>query len=208
MSRHLLAIVAFLAAPSVVRADQGELYTSVELSPQFSHVSDAVTEASHTTTFTPAASFSVLYGITNTIHVGATVHFMMARNVTYQPITLRLPDSSSSTGALYEDITAYGASLAAAYRFDTGTHLAPIIQADVGLASLAYSNVSHVPSGILYAIAFPSVSELVLEVRASARLEYRFGDHMVASGGAGVILAPGSLTPWTIQLPITVGWIW
>ncbi len=203
-----LALLALLVGPSLANADQRELYTSLEVAPYVLNLKDPISERSTTTALAPGASLSVAYGITNTIHVGAALHFSMASNATFKSAQIVLSDGTPSTGTLYENVTVMGGSAFALYRFDTGTRLSPLVQADVGVASLSYSNILYVPSSASYGVGSPNITEFVLELRASARAEYRFGDHLVAGVGAGIVVSPGALRPWAIYFPINVGWIW
>lgn len=203
-----LALSSLLLAPSLAHADRRELYTSAEISPQLFHLTDPIAEKATTTLLAPGVALSVAYGLTNALHVGGALHFSMGTNASFNPSQVILSDGSPSDGVTYEDLVAVGATAFALYRFDTGTRLAPLLQADLGLTSISYTKVAHIPTGSSFAIGFPDVSETVLELRASARAEYRFSDHLVASGGIGAIVNPGALRSWALYLPFTFGWIW
>ena len=208
MTRSLALVLAALLVPVAARADRRELYTSVEVSPSLLRLTDPVTERYSTTAGAVGGALTVAYGLTNAIHIGGALHYAQGSDAAFPNARVVLIDGSSSAGAVFENVTSMGASLFGLYRFHTRSAMSPVVQADVGFSTVTYSNVLHIPSGAGYGVGFPTVHELAVEIRASARLEYRFGDNLVAGAGAGVLMSPGALRPLGFYFPMSVGWIW
>jgi hypothetical protein len=201
-------VLALLLAPGFARADRRELYTLIEVAPQFMQLEEPITGGPTASSVAGDGSLTVYYGLTNSLHLGGSVHLNLARDVEFTGADVQLQDGSQSTGTVFIDTTGISGTALIAYRFDLGRSFAPVAQVEVGLASLSYTNIAHVPESTNYGIAFADTSETALELRGSLRGEYRFGDHLIAGGGVGAIVHPGALNPWTLYVPITVGWIW
>lgn len=204
----VVLIAALLAGPSIASADRRELYTSVEVTPGLMRSTDPVTERYTTSVGVLGGGLTATYGITNELHLGLALHYGQATNVAFRDSTVVLSNGTASTGTLYTDVRMAGATLVGQYRFHLRTRLVPVVQAEVGATFFSYENVAHIPSGAGYEVPFKNVSETAVELRASARLEYRFGDSLVASGGVGIVANPGALRSVAVEVPVTIGWIW
>lgn len=203
-----LAVLAALVVPSLALADRRELYTSIEVAPGLVRVSDPVTERYTTSAGVIGGSITVAYGVTNELHIGGALHYAQGSDIAFRGSTVVLTNGTQSTGTVYMDVRSMGATLLAQYRFHLRTRMVPFVQAEVGLTSLSYENVVHVPSAASYGVPFPNVTEVALEVRAGAGLEYRFGDSVVASVALQAVVTPGALQTAGLQIPVSLGWIW
>lgn len=203
-----LLLLAALLLPLVATADRRELYGTLTLGPAFLVVTDPA--AGDSTTTRPALSAELVgyYGLTNSLHVGASLRFLGTKDARFPSLTVQQPDGSTPSGSLYLDTWGLGAAALAAYRLDTGFNLAPVARVEVGLAYTRYSNLALIPESLAYALPLPSLSDLAFITRASLALEYRLGDRFVASAGVGIRHAIGSLTTWTLDIPLTFGVIW
>ncbi len=206
--RSLALAVLLVLGARTVRADERELYTLLQISPQILHFTEPTTGQGSSTLSGMGGSLVLYYGLSDTIHVGGALHYATTSNASFTPVRVTLPDGASSTGAVYADARSIAATGVAAFHYDTGRHLAPLIQLEAGFASISYRNVSHMPSGAAYAVTLPDTTESALDLRASVRLEYRFVQHFVAGVGPAFVWNPGTHNPWALLVPITIGWIW
>jgi hypothetical protein len=207
--RAVALAVALLLVPGGARADREELYALVEVSPLLMRLDTPVAASTASTSATGiAAGATVYYGLTNTLHVGGAVHYETTRNASFNGTTVTLNGGTSSHGTLYEDTRAISLTMVGAYRFDLGPRLVPVAQLEMGVASLSYSNIAHFDGSTGVAFPYPDRSQTVLEVRGQLRAEYRYGDHLVAGAGIGAVVRPGALNPWSIYLPVSVGYVW
>ncbi len=208
-SRAVALVVALLFVPRDARADREELYTLVEVSPLVMRLDTPVAASTASTSASGiAAGATVYYGLTNTVHVGAAVHYEATRNAAFEGTTVTLNGGTSSHGTLYEDTSAISLTMVGAYRFDLGPRLVPVAQLELGVASLSYSNIAHFDASTGVAFPYSDRSQKVFEVRGQLRAEYRFGDHFVGGAGVGVLVHPGALNPWSLYLPVSVGYVW
>lgn len=202
----LAALVLLLAVPA--RADQRELYTSLELSPSILLLDDTLDGRSHASQVAAGGGILVYYGLTNTVHVGLAARALWTPNVQFPGKQYALTDGSSPSGSLFEDVLGFGGALVGAYRFDTGLPIAPVFRLELGGTYLRYNHLQFIADNTQVSFSFPALSELVFGAKAVLAVEYRFGNHFVASLGVGARKNFNSLNTWQFELPITVGWIW
>ena len=203
------ALVVALLVPPAARADREEFYTLVEVSPLFMRLETPVAATTANTSATGiAAGATIYYGLTNTLHVGGAVHYEVTRNASFEGTTVTLNGGTSSHGTLYEDTSAISLTMVGAYRFDLGPHLVPVAQLEMGVASLSYSNIAHFDGSTGVAFPYADRSQAVVEIRGQLRAEYRYGDHWAAGAGIGAVIHPGALNPWSLYLPVSVGYVW
>ena len=194
--------------PAVGRADRREFYTTVDIAPIYMHLDEPIRGGPKTNCVGAEASLSAYYGLTNSFHLGGSLHYAMAKDAKFDNVSLLLPDGTPSSGAVFEDVTAFSATGLLAYRLNLGRPFTTVAQVEAGLVSLAYGNIGHVPQGTNYSIGFPKESETRLELRASLRGDYRFGEHFLVGAGLGIVAHPGAMNSWSVIVPVTVGWIW
>jgi hypothetical protein len=198
-----LSLLALLAHPLAARADRRDLYTSLEVAPQLLRLDPPLSTRPSASSPAFEAGVVTLYGVTNTIHVGAALRYAYGQDASFSGAVV-----AGAPGTTWENFHSLGAALVGAYRFDVGRRLAPLAQLELGFASLNYTQVAQVPDAAPYSTAYPNYSETRFEARLLGRLEYQLTDHMVGSAGLGAILHPGALNPWTAYVPLTFGWIW
>jgi hypothetical protein len=210
MNRRVLQLLVLLStlAPTAALADRREFYLTLSLEPQLSRFTEPISGASQASSLGGGATLAAYYGLTNALHLGGAVRFSLTRDVPFSNANIVLPGGAPSHGTVYEDRLGFGATALAAYRVDTGRAFAPVGRLELGFASLSYKNIQHAPAGATYAVEFPGSHELVLEARAGLSGEYRFGDHFVTAVGLQVTVHPGSISPWEVGLPFTLGWAW
>lgn len=207
--RAAALVVTIFLAPRDARADRQELYALVEVAPLFMRLDTPVAATTASTSAVGiSAGATVYYGLTNTLHVGGAVHYQATRNASFKGMTVTLNGGTSSHGALYEDTSAISLTMVGAYRVDLGPRLVPVAQLELGVASVSYSNIAHFDGSTGVAFPYPNNSETVLEVRGQVRAEYRYEDHFVVGAGIGAVVRPGALNPWSLYLPVSVGYIW
>lgn len=207
--RAAALIVTILLAPCGARADWQEFYTLVEVSPLFMRLDTPVAaNTASTSAVGIAAGATVYYGLTNTLHVGGAFHYEATRNPSFKGTTVTLNGGTSSHGTLYEDTSAISLTMVGTYRFDLGGRLVPVGQLEMGVASLTYSNIAQFDGSTGVAFPYPSRSQTVLELRGQLRAEYRYGDHFVFGAGIGAVVRPGALNPWSLYVPLSVGYVW
>jgi len=202
-----LAILA-LATPQAARADKRELYTFVAFEPQLTSFTEPVAASASGTLFTPAIELGAFYGLTNTLHIGGVLRVSQANDLRIDNAHTTLPDGTPVDGSVYFNHLSIGIGALAYYRFDTGRSLAPALEAEIGFTSHEYSLVALGPAGESFTVAYPSVSEFRLHLRATALAEYRFTNHIHASAGVGFSAEPGGLAPWQVVIPLRFAWIW
>lgn len=197
-----------LTAPQAARADRRELYTFVALEPQLTSFTEPVAASASATLFTPAIEIGAFYGLTNTVHLGGVLRLSQASDLRVDDSHVILPDGTPADGSVYFNHLAIGIGALAYYRFDSGRSFAPALEAELGFTSHDYSLVAFGPAGQNFTLAYPSVSEFRLHLRATAMAEYRFTNHIHASAGVGFSAEPGGLAPWQVVIPLRFAWIW
>lgn len=208
---HAVRVLAFfmaLVAATAARADEKEIYTLVGYVPTVQRYDLPANGAGSATDFANALDLTAYYGLTNTIHVGARLRGTISSDVHLADVRVNLPDGSVSPGDAYLDHLAVALSALALYRFDTGLHLAPMLEVEAGFSSHQYRRIAHVPAGVAFTIPLADVSETVFRAASALLLEYRFGNRWVASGGVGVQVEPSSHAPWAVLVPLRVGAVW
>lgn len=204
----LLLLLLGLCVAHPARADLKEVYTVLGYEPAASHYDLPASGSGSATALTGAFDVSVYYGLTNSWHVGGRIRGSIRSDVHLTDIRLNLPDGSVSSGDVYLDHRSVGIGALAIYRFDTGLHLAPMLEVEAGFTSHQYRRIEHVPAGVAFTIPLSDVSETVFHGAAAVLVEYRFGNRWTAAAGAGVQVEPGASVPWSVNLPLRVGVIW
>lgn len=208
--RYIAAVTVLLTAltfPSATRADRGEFYTLLTIEPQLGWYTEPLAGRVSATNAGGGAALTAYYGFTNSLHVGGDLHLSAALNINFPDTTISL-NGTPSTGTVYANSTCIGANAVVVYRYDTGLSVAPLGRFEIGATSLGYTNIQYVPNGQSYVFNLPSSSELALELRGALLAEYRFGNHIVASAGFAVTAHPGARAPWSVSVPVSIGWIW
>jgi hypothetical protein len=214
-------ITAALAAslfllPSAARADRRDWYVTLTAEPTSATVKDPITGGeSGTEMGFGAFALSAFYGLTNTIHVGAALHYATEKNVSFGGVTID-QGGWPTTGTAYGNVATYSATALAQYRLDTGYSVAPVARAELGVASVHSTSAAFRPDGAGYTLAYPDKSEFALEARASLLAEYRFarsprylpGEQLVASVGIGFVARPGTASPTGLSVPVSLGFVW
>lgn len=207
MLRQLIGLLVLVAA-SPVWADQGELYAQVSAAPVLSSFDDPAGGSASALRLGLGTQVAAFYGLTDTLHLGASLRFGGARDVAFSGLRVRLADGSQPLGTLYEDAYVLGAGALAHYRLDTGENWAPFAQLELGAVYHRYARLQHVPEGTTLSANFPEVGEWALSGRATVGLEYRFADRFFASLALGVRRNLNALTVWQVELPASAGIIW
>ena len=205
----LLAVGALEAfVPLAARADRRDLYTVLAIEPAWTVSRDPLSGEGQATAPMASVALSAYYGITNSIHLGAVARFGYSRDVTYEGVTVTLPDGTSSQGRLFHNSSQFGLSALGLYRFDTGIKWAPFASIEAGLVHDARTAREHVPAGASFGIAFPDRAEMVPVLRPAIGLEYRVTDRFIIamSTTVGVSLDGGSRVQ--LAFPVAVGATW
>jgi hypothetical protein len=205
--RHLF-LLGLLLASWPARADRGELYTLLEVTPGRSSLSRTFDGPSTAQLFTPGVQLSACYGLTHSLHVGAALGFSAGFNTAWRRVTLQLADGSHPTGDLFEDFFSATAAAVLSWRVDTGHPFAPLARVELGGTLLGYPHAEFFPDHTRLALALPQHTELVPSTRLVVALEYRFADRWVASLGLSARHHFGGRTPWQLSVPLSVGAIW
>jgi hypothetical protein len=198
-----------LLVPTAVLADRGELYTLLEVSP--AALRDAGPFATGAASWKPlpvAGQLLGYYGLTHGLHVGASLGLGRAPNWVSRDVAWQLPDGSSPTGNLYEDLFTLRAGGLASYRLDTGYPVAPVGRLELGLSLQRFSNRAFIPSNTTLQLPVDSSTTVAPYARVTVGAEVRFANHWLASFGLGGRRLLGSRTPWQVEASLAAGYIW
>jgi hypothetical protein len=206
MRRAVLLVLLLL--PFHARADRRELYALLSASPAVLSLQAPVEGAPSTTAPALGAGLVGYYGLTNTLHVGASLDLLGTRNARFPGVTRVQPDGSPLTGTFFLNAWTVGLSALALYRFDTGYALAPVARVQVGLTRHAFTHQQLIPEGQRFAVDVPGEARLALTAGASLGAEYRWNAHLVASVAVRVGRSFQVRAPWAVELPLAVGWVW
>ena len=206
--RALLPALAVLLVPLSARADRGERYALVELTPGRGSFSGPVDGTSPASNFSTGAQLVTYYGLTHSLNVGASLGVSGGFNTAWRRMTLPLADGSRPTGDFFEDFFSATAAALVTYRLDTGYPLAPLARLELGCSILSYPHAEFFPDNTRLALPYPARPELVPSARLVAAVEYRFADRWVASLGLSAHRHFGGRTSWLLSVPLSVGYIW
>lgn len=194
MLRTLVIIALASLAPCHARADHREVYAQLAFTPGLLVARAPTTQSSAAR---PALGGEVLayYGLTNAIHVGAALQTASASNLSF----------TTETGTLYADLLDLSACALLVYRLDTGFTFAPVARLELGVAHDRFTRAQVLYQG--FSTPTGDVVETSFTAGASVALEYRFGDHIIASAGFHARRNFGRVG-WSLGVPFSVGLIW
>lgn len=207
MSRALL-LLALLVLPLSARADRGELYTLLELAPSASRLTAPSTSAGPAWKLLPAAKALVLHGLTHELLLGGALGVTYGKDLLFQDAALELADGSRPRGRLYEDLLGLSLGAVAAYRYDTGYSIAPVVRAELGLAGRLFHNRTFLPANTTAQIAEPSLAEWTPYSHVALGAELRFADKWVATLGLGATKHFRGRIPWEVDASLVIGRVW
>ncbi|MFY0584379.1 hypothetical protein ACN28S_67755 [Cystobacter fuscus] len=101
----------------------------------------------------------VLRGLTHELLVGSALDLTYGRDILFSDAALELADGSRPRGRLYEDLLGLSLGAVAAYRYDTGYSIAPVVRVELGLAGRFFHNRTFLPSNTTVQISEPALSE-------------------------------------------------
>lgn len=207
--RALLPLCLFLL-PLAARADKGELYTLLELSPSVARLSSPSSSAAPSWKPLPAGKVLVLHGLTHELLLGGALGVAYGKDLLFQDATLELADGSRPRGHLYEDLARLSLGAAAAYRYDTGYALAPVLRVELGLAGALSHNRTFLPANTTVQIAQDSLITWTGYSHVALGAELRFREHWVATAGLGATGHAGARrkSDWEIGASLVIGRIW
>jgi hypothetical protein len=203
-----LPLLALLLLPLSARADRGELYTLLELSPSASRLAAPSTSAGPAWKLLPAGKVLVLRGLTHELLVGGALGVAYGKDLLFQDAAIELTDGSSPRGRLYEDLLGLSLGAAAAYRYDTGYPVAPVLRAELGLAGRFFHKRTFLPANTTVQIAEPSLTEWTPYSHVALGAELRFADKWVGALGLGATRYFHGRAPWQVGGFLVIGRIW
>lgn len=132
----LLLAVSFLVAAASARADEGETYVDIAVSPELAWLShpavhDAAAspfDATGTFTFLPRLAGCVRYGLTNDLHVGLGFEGAAFGNLAAKGVSVENTTGDLFTGGYLE----LGAPLSFGWRFDSGYDFTGLLELQLG----------------------------------------------------------------------------
>lgn len=209
LARGLVPLCAALGLlASRAWADRRELTAALEVAPALVRIDDPLTGATSSTAFGGSASVTLFYGFTHELHLGGTLGFRTAPDVTFRDQTITLPDGSRPRGDLYENAHAVTAGALLHLRWDTGEDFAPFARLEIGGGYFSYTNLAHYPSGAQLSIPLPGLQELAVTGCVSLGLEYRFWNRFVGSVALAIRHNFNALSVWQVNLPLSIGLVW
>lgn len=201
------AVAAFAAGPA--RADRQELYTIVSYDPGVSRYRLPVDGSGpDVTRFANSLALTVYYGISNRLHLGSRLRASRASDVRFSGTSVRMNDGSQSQGEVFLDHWSLGVGALVVYRIDTRSAFAPLLELEGGVTTHRYGRIAHIPAGVTYTVPQADVSSSTAYGAVAVLLEYRFANRWVAAGGVSTQLEAGGFAPWTVSLPLRIGYIW
>lgn len=207
MSRAL-SLLALLLVPLSARADRGELYTLLELSPSASRLDAPSSPAGPSWKMLPAGKVLVLRGLSHELLLGGALGVAYGKDLLFQNASLELDDGSRPRGRLFENLLGLTIGAVAAYRYDTGYSIAPIVRAELGLSGRFFHNRTFLPANTSVQIAEPSLTEWTPYSHVALGAELRFADKWVAALGVGATRSFRGRVPWQVDASLVIGRIW
>lgn len=207
MSRAL-PLLALLLLPLSARADKGELYTLLELSPSASRLAAPSSSAGPSWQLLPAGKVLVLRGLTHELLLGGALGVAYGKDLLYRDAALELDDGSRPRGLLYEDLLGLSVGAVAAYRYDTGYSIAPVLRVELGLAGRFFHNRAFLPANTTVQLAQPSFTQWTPYSHVALGSELRFADKWVAALSVGATRSFRGRVPWQVDTSLVIGRIW
>lgn len=204
--RALLFLLLLL--PLSARADRGELYTLLELSPSASRLAAPSSSAGPSWKLLPAGKVLVLRGLTHELLLGGALGVAYGKDLLFRNAALELDDGSRPRGSLYEDLLGLSVGAVAAYRYDTGYSIAPVLRAELGLTGRLFHNRTFLPANTTVQIAGPSLTEWAPYSHLALGAELRFSDRWVAALGLGATKHFRGRIPWEVDASLVIGRVW
>ncbi|TQF13435.1 hypothetical protein FJV41_23895 [Myxococcus llanfairpwllgwyngyllgogerychwyrndrobwllllantysiliogogogochensis] len=201
--RPLLMLVGL--APVTSSADSREIYVLLSGGPSLLRLEDPLEGAASASAAGGGIGVTAYYGLTDELHLGASVGIQGASNVTYAGTRVTLPSGSRPLGDLQQDLLGLSFGLVAHYRYDTGAAWAPFAQLELGGQYRRHHHLVHLVSNTELGAAFPDVSKVSPAAGLQLGLEYRFRNWLTTSVGLGVTTNPADLGQVEFRVPITVG---
>jgi hypothetical protein len=206
--RSLLPIVVGILFSTSALADQAEWYLVPTVAPELMRLREPTRGASLTTRPSVGLGLSAMYGVTNSLHLGAQLHFASLSNVPFTGTQMTLRDGSTPTGTLYANDSVYALTATATYRVLVPSHFAPIFSIGAGPVLGRYTSLALYPSATQVFINRPDQREVGFVVEGRTGIDYRFGNHLSVSLAFEIRWNVGLQVPWEFAAPISIGYIW
>jgi hypothetical protein len=197
-----------LCLATTAAADRREGYVLLEggLGVQLLH--DGAAALAPGTGLGPAGELQLFYGFTNSLHVGGYARGFWAPDTAFTGVTATLPDGSTPTGTLYENVHGFGGGALVRWRFDTGYLVAPFAQLELGVAWLRIDNQELIPTGRDFGLSLSMRDVLTADGRLAVGVEVRLLEHLVLELVLGARHTLSPFLPWQFDGALAAGVVW